>query len=82
MVAGGLHSLCIGCIPLNHKYVIMEIFGPPAAVATITDLDANRQPQRAHAVTLPWSYNTTTTQPAVFVDIAGTWSRTRDRWTA
>jgi len=74
----------------------MEIFGPPAAVATITELDANGQPQRAHAVTLPWSYNTTTTQRAVFVNAAAhgdsasigrrirltTWSRTRDRWTA
>jgi hypothetical protein len=30
----------------------------------------NAQPQRADAVTLPWAYDTTTTQPAVFVNVA------------
>ena len=45
-------------------------FGPPGTVATITYLDVNAQPQRADAVTLPWAYDTTTTQPAVFVNVA------------
>jgi hypothetical protein len=39
-------------------------------VATITFTDVNAQPQRRDAVTLPWAYDTTTTQPAVFVNVA------------
>jgi MmpS family membrane protein len=57
-------------VPFNPKHVVMEVFGPPGTVATITYLDINAQPQRADAVTLPWAYDTTTTQPAVFVNIA------------
>jgi len=57
-------------VPFNPKHVVMEIFGPPGAVATITYLDVNAQPQRADAVTLPWAYDATTTQPAVFVNVA------------
>jgi Mycobacterium membrane protein len=57
-------------VPFNPKHVVMEVFGPPGAVATITYLDVNAQPQRADAVTLPWAYDTTTTQPAVFVNVA------------
>jgi len=47
--------------------VVMEVFGPPGTVATITYLDVTAQPQRVDAATLPWAYDTTTTQPAVFV---------------
>ena len=57
-------------VPFNPKHVVMEVFGPPGTVATITYLDVNAQPQRADAVTLPWTYDTTTTQPAVFVNVA------------
>ena len=57
-------------VPFNPKHVVMEVFGPPGTVATITYLDVNAQPQRADAVTLPWAYDTTTTQPAVFVNVA------------
>ena len=57
-------------VPFNPKHVVMEVFGPPGTVATITYLDVNAQPQRADAVTLPWSYDTTTTQPAVFVNVS------------
>jgi Mycobacterium membrane protein len=57
-------------VPFNPKHVVMEIFGPPGAVATIAYLDVNAQPQRADAVTLPWAYDATTTQPAVFVNVA------------
>jgi hypothetical protein len=39
-------------------------------VATISYLDVNAQPQRADAVTLPWAYDTTTTQPSVFVNVS------------
>jgi len=57
-------------VPFNPKHVVMEVFGPPGTVATITYLDVNAQPQRADAVTLPWAYDTTTTQPAVFVNVS------------
>ncbi|MGX9788840.1 MmpS family transport accessory protein [Mycobacterium sp. MMS18-G62] len=57
-------------VPFNPKHVVMEVFGPPGTVATITYLDVNAQPQRVDAVTLPWAYDTTTTQPAVFVNVS------------
>lgn len=57
-------------VPFNPKHVVMEVFGPPGTVATITYLDVNAQPQRADGVTLPWAYDTTTTQPAVFVNVS------------
>lgn len=57
-------------VPFNPKHVVLEVFGPPGTVATITYLDVDAQPQRADGVTLPWSYDTTTTQPAVFVNVA------------
>jgi len=56
-------------VPFNPKHVVLEVFGPPGTVATITYLDVNAQPQRADAVALPWAYDTTTTQPAVFVNV-------------
>jgi hypothetical protein len=56
-------------VPFNPKHVVLEVFGPPGTIATITYLDVNAQPQRADAVTLPWAYDTTTTQPAVLVDV-------------
>jgi hypothetical protein len=57
-------------VPFNPKHVVMQVFGPPGTVATITYLDVNAQPQRADAVALPWAYDTTTTQPAVFVNVS------------
>jgi hypothetical protein len=57
-------------VPFNPKHVVLEVFGPSGTVATITYLDINAQPQRADAVTLPWAYDTTTTQPAVFVNVS------------
>lgn len=56
-------------VPFNPKHVVLEVFGPPGTVATITYLDVDAQPQRAENVTLPWAYDTTTTQPAVFVNL-------------
>jgi Mycobacterium membrane protein len=56
-------------VPFNPKHVVMEVFGPPGTVATVTYLDVNAQPQRADDVTLPWAYDATTTQPAVFVNV-------------
>jgi hypothetical protein len=57
-------------VPFNPKRVVMEVFGPPGTVATITYVDVNAQPQRVDDATLPWTYDTTTTQPAVFVNIS------------
>ncbi|WP_198951983.1 MmpS family transport accessory protein [Mycobacterium sp. AT1] len=57
-------------VPFNPKHVVLEVFGPPGTVATITYLDVNAQPQRADAVPLPWAYDATTTQPSVFVNVA------------
>ncbi|MFV8051605.1 MmpS family transport accessory protein [Mycobacterium sp. 48b] len=57
-------------VPFNPKHVVLEVFGPPGTVATITYLDVDAQPQRADAVTLPWTYDTTTTQPAVAVNVS------------
>ncbi len=63
--SGGANEI----VPFNPKHVVLQVFGPPGTVATITYLDVNAQPQRADAVTLPWAYDTTTTQPAVLVDV-------------
>jgi hypothetical protein len=57
-------------VPFNPKHVVLEVMGPPGTVATITYLDVDAQPQRADDVRLPWSYDTTTTQPAVFTNVA------------
>jgi hypothetical protein len=56
-------------VPFNPKHVVMEVFGPPGTTATITYLDVNAQPQKVEGATLPWAYDTTTTQPAVFVNV-------------
>ena len=57
-------------VPFNPKHVVLEVFGPPGTVATITYLDVNAQPQRADGVPLPWAYDATTMQPSVFVNVA------------
>ena len=56
-------------VPFDPKHVLVEVFGPPGAVATINYLDVNAQPQHVDGVTLPWSYDNTTTEPAVFVNV-------------
>ena len=56
-------------VPFNPKHVVLEEFGAPGTVATINYLDVNAQPQRVDDASLPWSYDTTTTQPAVFVNV-------------
>jgi hypothetical protein len=64
--SGGANEI----VPFNPKHVVMEVFGAPGTTATITYLDVNAQPQRVDDATLPWAYDTTTTQPAVFVNVA------------
>jgi hypothetical protein len=56
-------------IPFNPKHVVVEVFGAPGAVATINYLDVNAQPQHADGVSLPWSYDAMTTEPAVFLNV-------------
>jgi hypothetical protein len=55
--------------PFNPKHLVLQVFGPPGTVATINYLDVNAQPQRVDDTTLPWAYDVTTTQPAVFANV-------------
>ncbi|BBZ27383.1 membrane protein [Mycolicibacterium madagascariense] len=64
--SGGANEI----VPFNPKHVVLEVFGAPGTTATITYLDVNAQPQRVDAAALPWAYDTTTTQPSVFVNVA------------
>ena len=57
-------------VPFNPKHVVLEVFGAPGTVATITYLDVHAQPQRVDDAALPWAYDTTTTDPAVFVNVS------------
>ena len=57
-------------VPFNPKHVVLEVFGAPGTVATITYLDVQAQPRRVDDATLPWAYDTTTTDPAVFVNVS------------
>jgi hypothetical protein len=58
-------------VPFNPKHVVLEVFGPPHTVATITYLDVNAQPPRVDDLTPPWGDDTTTTaQPSVFVNVS------------
>jgi hypothetical protein len=56
-------------VPFNPKEVQLEVFGEPNATATITYLDVNATPQRVDGASLPWSYQESTTTPAVVVNI-------------
>lgn len=56
-------------VPFNPKHVVIEVFGPPGTIATVTYTDVDSQPQRADDVTLPWTYDATTTQPAVAANV-------------
>jgi hypothetical protein len=56
-------------VAFNPKHVVLEVFGPPGTVATINYVDVNAEPQRVDHATLPWSYDKTTTDPAVFVNV-------------
>ena len=63
--SGGANEI----VAFNPKHVVMEVFGAPGTVATITYLDVDAQPQRVDDAALPWAYDTTTTEPAVFVNV-------------
>ncbi len=56
-------------VQFNPKHVRYEIYGPAGAAADINYLDANAQPQRVDAVTLPWSLELVTTLTAVAANV-------------
>ena len=51
------------------KRLVIEVFGSPGAVASISYVDINAEPQHVDSVPLPWSYDVTTTQPGVFTNV-------------
>lgn len=56
-------------VAFNPKHVRLEVFGDPGAVASISYLDVHSQPQHVENTTLPWSYEDSTTTPAVLTNI-------------
>jgi len=56
-------------VPFNPKRVVLEVFGEPGATATITYTDVNAHPQRVDNAPLPWTYDDSTTTPAVLVNV-------------
>lgn len=65
--AGG--ALPNEAVSLNPKHVLIEVFGDPGTQATVSYVDIDAQPQRVDDAPLPWSYDVTTTQPGVFVNV-------------
>ena len=53
----------------NPKTVLLEVFGDPGATARISYTDLQAQPQHIDATPLPWSYQDSTTSPAVITNI-------------
>ena len=56
-------------VPFNPKRVQLEVFGDPGATATITFTDVDSRPQRVDDAALPWSYDGSTTSPAVLLNL-------------
>ncbi len=56
-------------VPFNPKRVSLEVFGDPGATATITYTDVDSRPQRVDNAPLPWSYQDSTTTPAVLLNL-------------
>ncbi len=56
-------------VPFNPKRVQLEVFGDPGAIATITYTDVDSRPQRVDDAALPWSYDGSTTTPAVLLNL-------------
>lgn len=53
----------------NPKTVVLEVFGDPGATARISYTDVHAEPQHVDATPLPWSYQDSTTTPAVIANI-------------
>lgn len=56
-------------VPFNPKRVLLEVFGDPGTTATITYMDVDSSPQRVDGAMLPWSYDGSTTTPAVLLNL-------------
>lgn len=56
-------------VAFNPKSVVLEVFGDPGAVATISYTDVEARPQHVASAPLPWSYRDFTITPAVLVNI-------------
>lgn len=56
-------------VPFNPKRVQLEVFGDPGATATITYTDVDSRPQRVDDTALPWTYDGSTTTPAVLLNL-------------
>lgn len=56
-------------VPFNPKRVQLEVFGAPGQTATITYMDVDSRPQRVDGAALPWSYDGSTTTPAVLLNL-------------
>ncbi len=55
--------------PFNPKHVVYEVFGAAGATATITYEDIDAAPRQVLDSALPWKYDASTTQPAVFANL-------------
>ena len=67
--AGAAGAAADQIVPFNPKRVTLEVFGAPGSTAIITYLDVNATPQRVDGATLPWSYDGSTTTPAVLLNL-------------
>lgn len=74
-IFGSHHTVAAGgALPSDNtaatpKHLVIEVYGAPGTFASISYLDINAQPQHVTDVALPWSYDATTTQPAVFTNV-------------
>lgn len=57
-------------VPFNPKRVRLEVFGEPGATASISYLDIHAQPRHIAEAPLPWSYEDSTTTPAVLTNVS------------
>ena len=67
--AGAPGAVADQIVPFNPKRVTLEVFGDPGATATITYMDVESRPQRVDGAALPWSYDGSTTTPAVLLNL-------------
>ena len=51
------------------KRVVVEVFGEPGATASISYTDVHARPQHVDQAALPWSYEDSTTTPAVITNV-------------
>ena len=54
---------------VSPKRVVVEVFGEPGATASISYTDVRARPQHVERAALPWSYEDSTTTPAVITNV-------------